>query len=178
MIIAFAGRIASGKSAVSRAVAEHYSVGRVSFGDAVRNEANRRGLAESRGILQDLGDELIAAGWDEFCILVTGQAGWDGRSSLVVDGVRHLGAMDALHGLAEPSRLYLVFVEASWQRRKAWLSQRGVSEVDAEAADRHPNESELDAVRDCADLVVSNDADVERVVAAVVSVLEDAGGLA
>src|SRR5437870_2728091 len=106
MIVAFAGRIASGKSAVSRAVAERYAVDRVSFGDAVRGEAARLGLGESRATLQDLGEELIGAGWDAFCSLVTDQVQWDGLRPLVVDGVRHLGAIDALRRRAAPSRLY------------------------------------------------------------------------
>lgn len=162
---------------MSRAVAEHYMVDRVSFGDAVRSQAKRRGLPEGRGTLQDLGDELIAVGWDAFCTLVIGQADWDGRSSLVVDGVRHPAAIAALQGRAEPSRLYVVFIEASWERRTAWLVERGVTGTEAETADAHPNESELDAVRDRADVVVPNDGDLERVVANVVRALDGAGGL-
>ena len=138
MIVAFAGRIASGKSAVSRAVAEHYAVDRVSFGDAVRSEAKRRGLGENRTTLQDLGDELVAEGWDAFCALVMGQVEWDGRSSLVVDGVRHLAAADALRLIAVPSSLVLAFIDTPWERRAGWLSERGVSGPAAVAADHHP----------------------------------------
>lgn len=176
MIVAFAGRIASGKSAVSKAVAAHYSVDRVSFGDAVRKEAERRGLRSDRLALQDLGDELIAAGWDAFCSLVTGQAASDSRSPLIVDGVRHLGAIEALDRLAGPSRLYLVFVDTSWERRSAWLAERGVSESEAMAAEAHPNERELDAVKGRADLVVANESDLDRVVAQVVRSLDEVGG--
>jgi dephospho-CoA kinase len=177
MIVAFAGRIASGKSAVSKAVAEQYSVDRVSFGDAVRTEARRRGLGENRTTLQDLGDELILAGWDRFCGLVLEQAHWDGRRSLVVDGVRHDGAVDALRHRAGRSRLHLVFVDTSWERRLAWLVDRGVSVPEALAADNHPNEGELDAIRNRADLVVTNDADLEVVVTSVVRSLDSLGGL-
>jgi len=177
MIVAFAGRIASGKSAVSVAVAEHYSVARVSFGDAVRREAKRRGLSDSRGALQDLGDELIDAGWDAFCSLVTDQVEWDGHQSLVVDGVRHVGAIEALRRLAGPSRLYLVFVDTAWEQRKAWLAERGVTGPEAIAADSHPNESELDDVVNRSNFVVANDADLDRVVARVVQSVDEAGGL-
>jgi dephospho-CoA kinase len=177
MIVSFAGRIASGKSAVSEAVAEFYSIDRVSFGDAVRSEAERRGLACSREVLQDLGNELIAGGWGSFCSLVTEQVNWDGHRPLVVDGVRHVGAIDALRRLAEPSGLYVVFVDTSWERRQAWLVDRGVSELEALAADNHSNESELDAVIGSSDLVVANDAGLERVVAQVVRALDEIGGL-
>jgi adenylate kinase family enzyme len=173
MIVAFAGRIASGKSAVSKAVAEHYSLDRVSFGDAVRSEARRRGDLDTRASLQALGDELIVAGWDVFCALVTGQVDWDGHSSLVVDGVRHLGALDALRRLAGSSGAYLVFVDAPWERRRAWLAERGVGGPEAVAADRHPNESELDAVMGQANLVVDNHTYLDRVVAQVVRTLDE-----
>src|ERR1700683_879321 len=144
MIVAFAGRIASGKSAVSRALATHYGVPWVSFGNAVRTEAERRGLGDSRQTLQDLGDELIADGWDGFCALVIGQVGWDGRQMLVVDGVRHRGAMRALQ---EQASLFVVFVAASEERRSAWNAERGITDADAAMAEHHPNEIELDEVR-------------------------------
>lgn len=177
MIVALAGRIASGKSAVSRAVAKHYSVPRVSFGDAVRAEARRRGLGDSRTVLQDLGDELIAEGWEAFCNLVVGQVMWDGRSSLVVDGVRHLGALEELRRLVGTSRLLLVFVETPWERRLEWLAERGVTGAEAIEADRHPNEGELEAVMAQADVVVVNDADLDRVVREVIASVEGAGGV-
>lgn len=177
MIVAFAGRIASGKSALSTAVAEHYAVDRVSFGDAVRTEAKRRGLDESRATLQDLGDELIAAGWDAFCALVFDQVEWDGRSSLVVDGVRHLGAVEALRRVGGSASFLLVYVDTPWERRAEWLAERGVSGPVAIAADSHPNESELDDVMSQADLVVANDADLDRVVTLVVASVDQTGGL-
>ncbi len=178
MIVAFAGRIASGKSVISRAIAAHYSVDWVSFGDAVRREAKRRGRAASRSALQDLGEELIAAGWDALWPLVTDQVAWNGHSSLIVDGVRHLSAIESLQRLAEPSPLYVVFVHTPLDRRLEWLTERGVSGPEAAAADRHTNEAQLDAVRGKADLVVTNDAGLDGVVAQVINALEEAGGLA
>ncbi|HEX3426394.1 MAG TPA: hypothetical protein VHT30_09695 [Acidimicrobiales bacterium] len=176
MIVGFAGRIASGKSVVSKAVANHYSVDRVSFGDAVRLEARRRGLDGSRVALQDLGDELIGDGWDVFCSLVIRQADWHGDSMLIVDGLRHLGAVDALRRLASPSRLYLVFIDTASDRRKTWLADRGVMELEALGADRHHNEGEIDAVMHEADLVVANDVDLNKVVSRVIQSLDDVGG--
>jgi hypothetical protein len=104
------------------------------------------------------------------------QVQWDGRS-LVVDGVRHEGAVDALRDRADKSGLHLVFVDTTWERRLAWLVERGVSVPEAVAADSHPNESELDAMRNRADLVVANDADLEVVVSTVDRSLDAVGGL-
>lgn len=177
MIVAFAGRIASGKSAVSRAVADHYAVDRVSFGDAVRTEAKRRRLGESRTILQEVGDELVGDGWDAFCARVIGQVKWDGGRSLVVDGVRHVGAVEALRRIGGSASFVLVFIETPWERRVEWLAERGVSAPAAIAADSHPNESELDDVMSQADLVVANNTDLDSVLAAVVAFVHQRGGL-
>lgn len=162
---------------MSRAVADHYAVDRVSFGDAVRTEARRRGLGDSRATLQDLGEELVGAGWDAFCALVIGQVEWDGRSSLVVDGVRHLAAVDALRRIAAPASFFLAFIDTPWERRAKWLAERGVSGSSAAAADHHRNESELEDLRSQANLVVANNADLDRVVSVVVTSLDRAGGL-
>lgn len=169
MIVAFAGRIASGKSAVSRAVATHYGAPWVSFGNAVRAEAKRRSLGESRKTLQDLGDELIADGWDGFCGLVVGQISWDGQQMLVVDGVRHLGAMRALQKRAS---LFTVFVDARRERRAAWNAERGIPDADAALADTHPNESELEEVKKRADLIVTNEGTVDHAVSLIVESLD------
>lgn len=177
MILAFAGRIGAGKSTISKAVADHYSVKRASFGDTVRHEAERRGINETRVALQDLGDQLIAGGWDDFCTLVTDSVDWDRSSSLVVDGVRHHGAIEALRRLAAPSRLHLVFIDTPWDRRKAWLIQKGQDVAEVLAADAHPNESELSAVMWEADMTVSNDGSIDEAVELVISALYEIGGL-
>lgn len=174
-IVAFGGRIASGKSAISRAVAAQLGVPRVSFGDAVRAESERRGLHQDRETLQSLGDELIAAGWDVFCELVVSLASWDPTGLLVVDGVRHLGAIDALNRLAGPPATIVVFVDVDFRRRLAWQAARGVTEEDALAADAHPNEAEVDHVKNAADLVLGNNGSIEQATNEVVSALVERG---
>jgi dephospho-CoA kinase len=127
----------------------------VAFGDAVRVEAERRGIAPTRVALQDLGDELIAAGWDSFCERVLGQAQWTEKGLLVVDGVRHLGAIDALKR-AVPDRVIVVFVDASHDERVRRLADRGIDADEAAGADMHPNEAEVDQVRQRADILIEN----------------------
>ena len=174
-IVAFSGRIASGKSAISMSVAECLEAPRVSFGDAVRSEARRRGVAETRANLQDLGDELVADGWDAFCDLVMNQAPPNRGGLLVVDGVRHLGAIEALSRRSAPERTVTVFVEAARDRRLAWLAERGVSNEAASAADAHPNEAEVDAVLARADVVIENDGSISDAVDHAIAALTTLG---
>ena len=173
MIIGFAGSIASGKSVVAKAVADTMGVPYVSFGGAVRSEAEVRGLEPSRTTLQDLGNELIAQGWDRLWARVIDQVNWDHRSSLVVDGIRHLGAIAIIRQSATPSRFYLIFVSTPPGHRRSRLLERGWTCAEARMADQHPTEKELPAVRDRADLLIDNDGGLSETTAIVVSALRE-----
>lgn len=167
-IIAFGGRIGAGKSTISREVAQRLAVPRVAFGDVVRGEARQRNLPDTREALQNLGDVLIAEGWDAFCARVVATADPKDQDTLVVDGVRHIGALEGLAKLAARS-FTLVFIDAPWDRRLSW---RGIAAEELQAADAHPNEAEVDRVRDGAKLVVMNDGTLEDAITQVL------GGLA
>lgn len=166
-IIGFGGRIGTGKSTISRAVAERLEVPRVSFGDVVRSEASNRNLPETREALQNLGDALIAEGWDSFCARVVATVKPRASDTLVVDGIRHIGAIERLTKLATRSFI-LVFVEAPWESRVSW---RGIAADELRRTDAHPNEAEVDDVRLAADVVVVNDGPVEQTVVQVLEAL-------
>lgn len=170
IVAAFGGRIASGKSTLATAVADRLDMPCVSFGDAVRAEAARRGLPAHRATLQGLGDELIAAGWDAFVDTVVRQAHWDGMEPLVVDGVRHVEAVRALERRCAPHPVVVVFIEAAPDQRAQRLARRGVGDQDI-AADSHPNEADLPAVRDRADVVIDNGAELHDALEATLAAL-------
>ena len=127
-VIGFSGRIASGKSAISAALAADIGCRRVSFGDYVRKVAAERGLAPTREALQSLGEELEAADVNRFCRAVVDWAEWRLGSSLVVDGIRHVQVLESLRSLVKPTPLILVFVEAGDSRRTSRLAERGEGE--------------------------------------------------
>jgi dephospho-CoA kinase len=170
-VVAFGGRIASGKSTLATAVVGQLEIPSVSFGDAVRAEAARRGLPADRATLQGLGDELIAAGWDTFVDTVVRQAHWDGVEPLVVDGVRHVEAVRALERRCAPHPVVVVFIEAAPDQRAQRLARRGVGDQDIVAADSHPNEADLPAVRDRADVVIDNGAELHDALEATLAAL-------
>lgn len=165
-IVAFGGRIGAGKSTISRAVAERLGVPRVSFGDVVRDEARRRNLPATREALQNLGDAMIAAGWDAFCERVVATAAPKEHDTLIVDGVRHIGALEGLAKLAV--RTFTVFIDAPWDNRLSW---RNITAEELRTADAHPNEAEVDRVRSLANVIVVNDAGIEEAVAQVIAAL-------
>jgi dephospho-CoA kinase len=167
--LALAGKIGSGKSTVAEILASRLGVSRVSFSSVVRRIARQRGLSEERAVLQNLGDELIANGWDSFCAMVLDQA-QDGPP--VIDAIRHTGAVGSLMKLLRPARLVVVYLDVPESIRMERLMARGLTPEQINAGDSHPNEVELPKVRRSADLVVMNVGPIDDVVEEVLRLLD------
>lgn len=161
--IALAGQIGSGKSTISRAVAETLRRPLVSFSAEVRAAAVARGLPSGRKGLQELGEILIAEGWDSFCSGTLAQAG-NSLTPPIIDGVRHQDAIQSLRKLLAPTPIVIVFLDVPKERRVSRLIKRGQTIQEIEKADQHPTEAELPLVRAEADLLLINDGSIEEVV--------------
>lgn len=169
-IVALAGPIGAGKSVVADRLAEALGARRRSFGGVVRERAIASGMSVDRESLQTLGESIIASeGWTAFCRDVVDDVSGE---PVVVDGVRHIGAVDGLAGLAAGSFLAMVFVDASHDMRATRVARRdGITRGDFEAAQAHPNESELVLVRQRATIVVDNSSDGEQALGSVVGAI-------
>ena len=155
VIVAFSGAIGAGKSSISKAVAQGLGWSRVSFGDYVRITANQRGLAETRESLQQVGTSLIEAGWENFCRSVLSQAEWQIGQSLIVDGVRHVEALETLRRITAPSEVVLVLVELSESERKLRLEEAGAPIESLDQWASHSTEVQVGtALPRVADLVI------------------------
>lgn len=163
-LICIAGEIASGKSTLARELqAELQGSTLVAFGDVVRRHAQREGLAPSRQNLQRTGRQLIAAGWpafvDQLLALIDGES-----DVLIVEGIRHLAAVDELGRRLPDRQCLLIFLgidEASQQER---LDARG----EARQALGHAVEQEVRELRSTADLFLSGASPLEELVQEVV----------
>jgi dephospho-CoA kinase len=160
LVLCLSGRIAAGKSTLSRQLHERLGWPTASFGEYVRSEASRRGLGSQRETLQNLGAELIEAhGWQEFCRRTLAHASVSTDDApVLVEGVRHAPALAALRILYAPTPVRLVHVLSSEEQRQARLRDRGVSRLRADAWTAHSTEHDV-AVRlpELADLAVSAD---------------------
>lgn len=158
--LGISGRIGSGKTSLAVVLAERLHCPRASFGDYVRSVATDRGLdANQRDVLQEVGDDLIASGWDAFCSAVLASAGYS-DGSVVVDGIRHSDAAKTIRKLVAPTAWKLVAVESDDSIRRSRMAARGVDDVGTRQADAHPNEGEVAAVMASAGLTVSSDSTV------------------
>lgn len=155
VIIAFAGPIGSGKSTVSFAIAEALGLSRASFGDYVRGVAKQRGLTQDRETLQLIGSELIGNGWGPFCKAVLSQAGWKKGKGVVVDGIRHIEAVETLLQMTAPSKFVLVFVSITEKERQIRLVQKGIKDKEDQIRiESHPTEVQVKSLESKADLIL------------------------
>lgn len=166
IVLGFAGAIGSGKSNLSRAVAEALRWPRVSFGDYVRGEALRRGLSETREVLQSVGASLMDSGTENFCSGVLSQVVWKTGGCLVIDGVRHAEVLPIIQQLVNPSKVFLVFIKKIEHSRKSWVYQRDSISADRlRAIESHSTETQVETVlAEIADLKIDGDRAINETV--------------
>jgi adenylate kinase len=146
--IVLSGYMSAGKSTVARDLAQRGHLEVLSFGDLVRDEAERRGGANDRDSLQHLGQalmkELGAAGMVDHLI---GQR----TSHLVIDGVRHIDVLEEL-SRRMPDLVFAFFIAPENVLIERW-QKRGDAGSRAVAVN-HPVEAELGQLRERAALVL------------------------
>ena len=167
-VVAFAGKIGSGKTSISTMVSRVLGCKRASFGDYVRNVVSTRGLELTRENLQRVGTEILEANTFEFCRNVLSYSGWSQGEPLVIDGLRHSETIPVLNQLVSPTRLQVVYMEIDDQSRLERLGICGETQVALLAsADAHSSEQQLTALHDIADLIVDSRKPIEDCVASV-----------
>jgi dephospho-CoA kinase len=175
VVLVFAGRIASGKSTIAQGVAAALCWPWVSFGEYVRAEAQRCGVDESRAMLQQVGEQLIAVGWEPFCRAVLAQADWRPGQSLVVDGLRHVAGLQMLRDLAAPQPVVLVLINVPESVRAARLSVRGIETNEQQHDERHASEAQVNAILpQIADMIIDGSRPVEELVCDITHWVEQA----
>ncbi|GGG59562.1 AAA family ATPase [Hymenobacter glacieicola] len=166
MIIAFSGKIGSGKSSVSAAVADVLNLPWVSFGDYVRKQARAQELEPTREHLQDLGQKLLRADAEAFCKAVLSQTP-DWENGIVVDGVRHSDVLHIIKRLINQQQLIHIHLELNEPLREARvISREGVvEECEQIRMNNHPTEEQVSGLLpSIADIVVSSTGPLDIVV--------------
>lgn len=158
MIIGVAGKIASGKSTLARAIAARLKGRRVGFGDYVRSVAEARHLNSSdRTVLQMLGQELVTHDPRAFVREVFSFGRHLPSETIVLDGVRHEAIWQEVRAVAAQTAevSFLVFLSIPEGSRLMRLGARGVSHESAKLFDHHESESDLESrLRRVADLTL------------------------
>jgi cytidylate kinase len=165
VLLCFSGQIGSGKSSVSKAVAEALGWSRIGFGEYLRNEVTRLGGdPNGRRALQDLGQMRVNDDPVAFCRDVLNAGGFKPGDNFVIDGIRHISIFEILAQLGKPSNARLLYLRASESARMARVEVRSDSS-DFARASRHRVEAELsDMLPQRAHGIVSADQSLDCVV--------------
>lgn len=176
IIIGFSGAIGSGKSTLSKMLAESLGWVRAGFGDYVRNEAQRQNLPERREILQEIGTHLVEDG-DKFCSEVLAWVSWRPGDNLVIDGIRHSSILGSLKRLTKPSRMLLIYISIDEQTRLDRIVIRdGDHGAGLKVFDQHSTEIEVSgSLKDFADIVVDGRMPVSESLGHILDVLKMKG---
>ncbi|HEY3295640.1 MAG TPA: AAA family ATPase [bacterium] len=128
-LLTFGGEIGSGKSALSRAVAERLGWKRVTFVELLRAELVSRGIVQpTRAQLQDLGQTWVDTDVTGFARSLLQHAEWRPGDSLVIEAIRHLEILQALRELTNPGSVFLVLTELPEEVRMERRRLRGDTE--------------------------------------------------
>jgi cytidylate kinase len=169
MVIAFSGKIGSGKSTVATALAQTLGLPQVSFGDYVRQQAQLRQLPQTRQQLQDLGEHLLQTDASAFCREVLGQApNWP--QGVVVDGVRHQDVLQLLRQLVVPQSLFHIHLTLDEATRTQRVEQRSDGLLahgqEQYRTGTHPTEQQVtEALPRVADIVVNSSVSLPEIIA-------------
>lgn len=158
LVIAFSGRIGSGKTAVSKRVSEELQWPRVSFGDYVRLVVRQRGMQETRKNLQQVGTSLLESDPLQFCSSVLAMSDWQRSEGLVIDGLRHLRTIEIIRDLIAPAELKIIYLAVTDETRIARLSQRDPAEPTVLSnVEMHSSEQEIGLISNVADFVLNGE---------------------
>lgn len=176
MVLAFSGKIGSGKSSISAAVAQALQLPLVSFGGYVRQQAQLLGLEPTRQQLQDLGESLLQADAQSFCAAVLAQAP-NQDDGLVVDGIRHESVLQILKKLVIPQQLLHIHITLEEDVRVERVIKRQGITTDEEEQRRiinHPTEVQVaDILPNLADITINSAGELDDVVNQVKFALDD-----
>lgn len=170
----FAGRIGSGKTQVSKRVANELGHSWNSFGSTLRRIAIERGMPTTREALQALGETMVCAGAEGLCRRVLVEAQPPAAHAVVIDGVRHQHIRDILQVLVAPQPVLLIYVHVRDEVRKARIANRdGLTDAQVERFEEHSTEAQaLGELQRAADMVVDNSGQIDATAAAILEFVQ------
>ncbi len=167
LVIAFAGPIASGKTTIALNIAAKLEWTYTSFGAYLRKEARKRGLdSSSRHVLQEIGNSIIAQGWERFCLDVLADGKWTPGTGLIIDGIRHGKGLETIKTLVKPLDTCLIYIHIDNVLRQTRLSAKNIIDIkELTCIENHPTERQVkDTLRVLADFEINGSLQVENIV--------------
>lgn len=168
-VVALAGKIGSGKTTITKSLADLFDWPRASFGDYVRAAARQRGMKDTREVLQALGTEILRADPGKFCQSVLAHSGWNAGQNLLIDGLRHEETIEIIKGLTRATTVSIVFVKISEEvRLERLMGREGTDAKYRTMVEAHSSEAQVTSIlAGKANFTVDNDGPLEATVSAI-----------
>jgi dephospho-CoA kinase len=172
-VLAVSGSIGSGKSTLSKELSKVRNCKYASFGDYVRKKAVTMGYVEaSRTQLQKVGEVLVENGIRDFCLSVLQDSMWQLGEELIVDGVRHLEALETLKEIIFPQNLFLVYITLDEKTRVERLTSRD-KDKNSHNSEKHSTEIQVpDILRTRADILINGSETVANNIDKIIQLLK------
>ena len=170
-ILGFTGALGSGCTFLARTLCDAHNYKYYCLSDPIHQEAQRRQLGETSGVLQDIGNELRRDNSRDYLVrwaLAEADEEWppvgtQGRArGIVLDGIRNTGEVQRLR---QVTNFYLISVHADQQTRKGRLLDKGsfpdeqeFYQADArDAEEKTPHGQQVKQCNYLADVIIIND---------------------
>jgi dephospho-CoA kinase len=165
-VVVVSGKIASGKTTFSRALATELGTGCVGFGDEVRAIAAARGQPFTREVLQPIGEELVRDRPKELCEAVLKRGGYLPGSGLVIEGLRHVEVLTLLRTMLTQEDIVHVHILSPEELRMERIVSRGRAGDSTPTIDSHSTEIQLSReLPEVADVTIDGEREVADMVA-------------
>lgn len=177
LVICFSGRIGSGKTSITEALAKALAWPRAGFGDYLRTLVAEQGAdPDSREALQNLGQTLVDSDPDGFCRSVLHSVSFRPGGDLVLDGIRHVDVLSRIRGLVAPSHTFLIHLAVDDASARQRTENRPGSILDMARAEAHRVEADLRTFLPAvADRTVDGTAPLSVVLSACLIAIEEFG---
>lgn len=151
-IVCIVGKIASGKTTVASELASAMQGTQFSVSDYLKYSLMQTGIVDpSRTQLQELGEKLIADGWNTFCNEFLRFINYDTGKTYIIDGIRHKKFFNALCSKVYPVNPILVYLDVNDEV----LEKRKLIRQEGEYDDKRLAEGNLVELRNSADFIIN-----------------------
>jgi adenylate kinase family enzyme len=177
LVVCFSGRIGSGKTSITQILSTALGWSRAGFGDYLRARIAREGGdPNSRQALQDLGQSLVDADPNGFCLDVLKSGDFQPGGNLLLDGIRHVDIKNRVTKLVAPSHTILVHLTLDDAELLKRIESRPQGSTDLARAETHRVESELvSSLPQIADRVVDASPSIYELAENLLSVIAEFG---
>lgn len=163
-VIAFSGKVGSGKTTLSIQLAHILEWNWISFSNFIRKVAKENNLGEDRRTLQDLGAHLLEQDLESFCINVLNQIEWQ-NTPFIIDGVRHIEVLEFLKKTVEPTPFLHIHIAIDRRSQIERLGQRMSESNSIEFIEEHSTESQIQQILpESADLILNSAQPIDQLI--------------